>query len=97
MNPKYSPTPSAPAEESYPGGVTESSGTMTEAKNKVSQTAREAAAKMKDAAGGTVTRAKEQASRFAAEKKEKTLIDYIDADLKAIDKELIKIFTIPKK
>jgi hypothetical protein len=34
---------------------------------------------------------------FAAEKKEKTLIDYIDADLKAIDKELIKIFTIPKK
>jgi hypothetical protein len=34
---------------------------------------------------------------FAAEKKEKTLIDYIDADLKAIDKELVKIFTIPKK
>ena len=34
---------------------------------------------------------------FAAEKKEKTLVDYIDADLKAIDKELIKIFSIPKK
>ena len=32
-----------------------------------------------------------------ADKKEKTLVDYIDADLKAIDKALIKIFTPPKK
>lgn len=33
----------------------------------------------------------------SAAEKEKTIIDYIDADLKAIDKELIKIFTLPKK
>lgn len=36
------------------------------------------------------------APAFAAEKKEKTIIDYIDADLKAIDKEITKIFT-PQK
>ena len=32
-----------------------------------------------------------------ADKQDKTIIDYIDADLKAIDKALIKIFTPPKK
>jgi hypothetical protein len=32
---------------------------------------------------------------FAA--KEKTIIDYIEADLKAIDKEIVKIFTPPAK
>lgn len=32
-----------------------------------------------------------------AEKKEKTIFDYIEADLKAIDKEVTKIFTPPKK
>lgn len=34
---------------------------------------------------------------FAGEKKEKTIFDYIEADLKAIDKEVTKIFTPPKK
>ena len=32
-----------------------------------------------------------------ADKQDKTIIDYIDADLKAINKALIKIFTPPKK
>ncbi len=32
-----------------------------------------------------------------ADKKDKTIIDYIDANLKAIDEALIKIFTPPKK
>jgi hypothetical protein len=73
MNPYNSPTPSAPAGESNPGGgVTESSGTLTETKDKIAQTARDAASKVKSAAGSSVTRAKEQAERFAAEKKETT-------------------------
>ncbi|MGH7943479.1 MAG: hypothetical protein ACREH8_06020 [Opitutaceae bacterium] len=73
MNPQNSPTPSAPAGESNPGGdVTEGSGTLSEAKAKITQTARDATAKVKDAAGSSVARAKEQAERFAAEKKETT-------------------------
>src|SRR5687767_39761 len=73
MNPQNSPTPSAPAGDSNPGGgVTESSGTLTETKDKITQTARDAASKVKSAAGSSVTRAKEQAERFAAEKKETT-------------------------
>jgi hypothetical protein len=73
MNPYNSPTPSAPAGDSNLGGsVTEPSGTLSETKNKVTQTARDAATKVKSAAGSSVTRAKEQAERFAAEKKETT-------------------------
>lgn len=37
---------------------------------------------------------------LAAGKKEaapKTIFDYIEADLKAVDKEIVKIFTPPKK
>ena len=49
------------------------------------------------AAAGLLAGAMMSAPAFSAEKKEKTIIDYIDADLKAIDKELIKIFTLPKK
>ena len=32
-----------------------------------------------------------------ADKKDKTIFDYIEADLKAIDKEIVKILTPPKK
>lgn len=48
------------------------------------------------AGAGLLMGAMASAPAFAAEK-EKTIIDYIDADLKAIDKELVKIFTLPKK
>ena len=73
MNPYNSPTPSSPAGDSTPGGgVTETSGTLSETKTKITQTARDAATKVKGAAGNSVTRAKEQAERFAAEKKETT-------------------------
>lgn len=48
------------------------------------------------AAAGLLVGALSAAPALAGEK-EKTLIDYIDADLKAIDKELTKIFTPPKK
>ncbi len=37
------------------------------------------------------------APAFAEAKKDKTIFDYIEADLKAIDKEIVKIFTPPKK
>lgn len=44
------------------------------------------------AAAGLLAGAMMSAPAVAADKKEKTIIDYIDADLKAIDKELMKIF-----
>lgn len=48
------------------------------------------------AAAGLLVGAMTSAPALAADKKEKTIIDYIDADLKAIDKEITKIFTPAK-
>jgi hypothetical protein len=49
------------------------------------------------AAAGLLMGATGSAPALAAEKKEKTIVDYIDADLKAIDKAIVKIFTPPAK
>ncbi|MGE0022966.1 MAG: hypothetical protein AB7S70_04965 [Hyphomicrobium sp.] len=48
------------------------------------------------AAAGLVMGAIAAAPAIAEEKKEKTIFDYIEADLKAIDKEITKIFTPAK-
>jgi hypothetical protein len=48
------------------------------------------------AAAGLLIGAIGSAPAFAAEK-EKTIVDYIEADLKAIDKAIVKIFTPPAK
>jgi hypothetical protein len=48
------------------------------------------------AAAGLLVGTLGAAPAFAAGK-EKTIVDYIEADLKAIDKEIVKIFTPPKK
>lgn len=47
-----------------------STGALTDTKNKLSTTARDAAAKVKSAVAGTATKAKDQAAHFAGEKKE---------------------------
>lgn len=47
------------------------------------------------AAAGLLMGAMSAAPAFA-DKKEKTIFDYIEADLKAIDKEITKIFTPAK-
>lgn len=52
------------------------------------------------AAVGLLVGAMGSAPALAAGKKEaapKTIFDYIEADLKAIDKEIVKVFTPPKK
>jgi hypothetical protein len=73
MNPQNSPNPSATTGGTgFGGSVTESSGTLSDTKNKITQTARETATKVKGAASNTALRAKEEAQRFAAEKKETT-------------------------
>ncbi|MGE4247639.1 MAG: hypothetical protein AB7E66_16720 [Parvibaculaceae bacterium] len=48
------------------------------------------------AAAGLVMGAIAAVPAIAEEKKEKTIFDYIEADLKAIDKEITKIFTPAK-
>lgn len=71
MNPQNSTTPSSPTEGTGLGGsATESSGTLSETKTKLAQTARDAASKVKSTATNTAARAKEEAERFATEKKE---------------------------
>jgi len=47
------------------------------------------------AAAGLLMGAMGAAPAFA-DKKEKTIVDYIEADLKAIDKAIVKIFTPAK-
>ncbi|MDQ8700544.1 hypothetical protein [Hyphomicrobium sp. LHD-15] len=52
------------------------------------------------AAVGLLVGAMGSAPALAGAKKEaapKTIFDYIEADLKAIDKEIVKVFTPPKK
>lgn len=65
MNQHTSSILSAPADESGSG----TGGALTEAKAKISQTAREAASKVRSAVSDTTTRAKAEAERFASEKK----------------------------
>jgi len=48
------------------------------------------------AAAGLVMGAMAASPAVADDKKEKTIFDYIEADLKAIDKEITKIFTPAK-
>lgn len=52
------------------GGDSENSGTLTQAKQAISSTARDTAARIKSAATETASRAKEQAQRIASDTKE---------------------------
>lgn len=52
------------------GGGSEISGTLTQAKQTISNTARDTAARIKSAASETASRAKEQASRIASDTKQ---------------------------
>ena len=61
---------SAPADDTGPGGGTQSSGALADTKQKIAQTARNTASKVKSAASETVAKAKGEAERFATEKKE---------------------------
>jgi hypothetical protein len=70
MNPQNSPNPSGATGASTSSSVAETSDTLSETKNRITQTARETASKVKDAASSTALRAKEEAQRFATEKKE---------------------------
>jgi hypothetical protein len=73
MNPQNSPNPSGTTGGAgSSGSVTETSDTLSDTKNRITQTARETASKVKGAASSTAARAKEEAQRFAAEKKETT-------------------------
>ena len=73
MNPQNSPNQSsAVGGAGSAGSATETSGTLAETKNMITQTARETATKVKDAASNTAQRAKEEAERFVADKKETT-------------------------
>jgi hypothetical protein len=75
MNSQDSTNPgSSAAAEGYSsgGGVTGNSGTLAETESKIEQTTRDAASKVKGVASDTALRAKEEATRFAAEKKAAT-------------------------
>ena len=73
MNPQNSPNPSgATGEAGNSGSVAETSDTLSETTGRITQTARETASKVKGAVSSTALRAKEEAQRFAAEKKETT-------------------------
>jgi hypothetical protein len=63
----------APAGDSANGGGTgENAGTITKAKDALTSTARDTAARIKSAAGDTANRAKSEAQRFASQTKEQT-------------------------
>lgn len=71
MNPQNPPNPSALPGDSAPGGrAPQSGGTLTDTKNKIAQTAREAAGKVKTATANTAAKAKDEAGRILSEKKE---------------------------
>jgi hypothetical protein len=71
MNPQNTPVPSTATDESARGGGgTESRGTLAETKDKLTQTARNAAAKVKSTASDTAAKAKDQAERVVSEQKE---------------------------
>jgi hypothetical protein len=69
MNPQNSPNPSS---TSGAGPGESASEGLSNTKEKITQTARETATKVKGAASNTALRAKEEAGRFVAEKKETT-------------------------
>jgi hypothetical protein len=70
MNPQNSPTSFPAAEGTATGDATTESSTLAETKTEIAQAARDAASKVKSSATHAVTRAKEEAERFASEKKE---------------------------
>lgn len=70
MNPQNPTTPSAPGGTGTFGSSTESSGKLTQAKQAITQTARDTAAKVKTAAADTASKARTEAERLATEKKE---------------------------
>lgn len=73
MNPyKLRQMACAPAGDMDTGGESGTTGTIAQAKEKISTTARDTAARIKSAAGDTANRAKEEATRFASETKEGT-------------------------
>lgn len=67
MNPNYATTPSAPAGDSNGAA---SGGVLAETKNKLTTSARDAAAKVKSVAADTTAKAREQAAQIASDKKE---------------------------
>src|SRR4051812_40213735 len=69
MNSQNPCVPQAAADENATGGG-DSRGALAETKDKITQTARTAAAKVKSAAADTVTKAKDQAESAVTEKKE---------------------------
>jgi hypothetical protein len=72
MNPQNSPNPSTTFGAGPGDSASDTSGALSGTKNKISQTARETATKVKGAASTTALRAKEEAGRFVSEKKETT-------------------------
>jgi hypothetical protein len=71
MKPQNASTLFAPAGDyGTGGGVTQTGNALADTKNKITETARDAAAKLKSAASDTANKAKEHASRIATEKKE---------------------------
>ena len=70
MNPQNPSSPSAPGMTTGPSSPPEAPGKLTQAKQAISQTARDAATRVKTAAGDATARARAEAERLAAEKKE---------------------------
>jgi len=70
MNPQNPPTSPASGATGQSGSSMENSGKLSQAKQAISQTARDAASKVKSVAGDATARAKSEAERLATEKKE---------------------------
>lgn len=70
MNPQDAAIPQAPAEENAMGGAEESRSALAETRDKLAQSARDAAARIKSAASDTATQARDRAGHIATEKKE---------------------------
>jgi len=71
MNPLHTPQIAyAPAGDSETGNGNEKSGTLTQAKNAITSTARDTAARIKSVASETADRAKDQAQQIASETKQ---------------------------
>ena len=71
MNPQNPSNPSVmPGDSASGGSATQSGGTLTDTKNKITQTARDTASKVKTAAANTAAKAKDEAGRIVSGKKE---------------------------
>jgi hypothetical protein len=70
MNPQNTPTPFAPAADTGTGAGGQTGGALAEARHKITDTARDAASKVKKAAASTAARARDEVGRMAGERKE---------------------------